>query len=226
MKRFIAVLLTVALCLAATLSATAEQTNAYTVGSTVTFGAYEQDNKTDNGKEPVEWIVLKVENNQAMLISKYCLDAHAYNTEFVKMTWSKCTLRAWMNDTMLNELFTADEQAKIVPVTIKNANNPNYGTFGGEDTTDKIFLLSIAEAYAFFPEQAGRQAEPTAYAVAQGVYVSEKTGKTWWWLRSPGVRPIDAEGVRADGRISGYGSRDVYRPSGALRPVVWVTTDQ
>ena len=68
-------------------------------------------------------------------------------------------------------------------------------------------------------------AVPTAYAKARGVYVEEETGVTWWWLRSPGVRPIDVSGVRADGRISGYGSRDVYRPSGALRPAIWVTVE-
>ena len=33
----------------------------------------------------------------------------------------------------------------------------------------------------------------------------------------------DAEEWRAGGRISGYGSRDVNRPSGSLRPVIWVT---
>lgn len=222
MKRCFAILLGLTLCLSFTLSASAEQTNEYSVGSIVTFGVYEQDNNLDNGKEPVDWIVLKIDGSQALLISKYCLDARAYNKDFIPMTWSKCTLRVWLNDTFLNETFSAEEQAKITPVKIVNANNPHYSTYGGEDTTDKIFFLSLAEVYEFFPDQTGRQAQPTEYAKAQGAFVNESNGNTWWWLRSPGVRPIDACGVRADGRVSGYGSRDVNRPSGTIRPVLWV----
>ena len=168
-------------------------------------------------------IVLDVEDNRALLISKYCLDARAYNTEFVKMTWARCTLRTWLNDIFLSEAFSAEEQAVILTTAVVNENNPYYGTYGGADTEDRIFLLSIAEVYAYFPDQADRIAQPTAYAVANGAYDDDATGNTWWWLRSPGNRPIDAEGVRADGRVTGYGSRDVYRPSGTIRPVMWVT---
>ena len=223
MKRLAAILLSLTLCVSFSISAVAESANDYTVGNLVTFGSYEQDNNLDNGKEPISWIVLEVKDDQAFLISEYCLDAHAYNTEFVRMTWAKCTLRPWLNETFLNTAFTAEEQQKIVPVTIVNADNPHYGTNGGDDTTDRIFLLSLAEAYQYFPDQATRAGVPTPYAIAQGAYYDEISGKTWWWLRSPGVRPIDAMGVRADGRISGYGSRDVYRPSGALRPVMWIS---
>ena len=224
MKKFTAILLVLALCLTFTAGALAEQATAYAVGDSVIFGHYEQDNNADNGKEPVEWIVLDVQDGQALLLSRYCLDARAYNKAFIPMTWAKCTLRAWMNDAFLNDLFTAEEQEKIVPVTIKNDNNPHYGTYGGEDTTDRIYLLSLAEAEHYFPDIPTRVAQPTEYAKAQGAYVNEHNGNTWWWLRTAGVRRIDACGVRADGRISGYGSRDVNRPSGTLRPVLWVKT--
>ena len=222
MKRCLAILLSLALCLCFAFPVAAEQTNVYTVGGTVTLGHYEQDNDLSNGKEPVTWLVLKVDGQKALLISQYCLDARAYNTDFIPMTWSKCTLRAWLNDTFFNEIFSAEEQANVVEVTNKNANNPHYGTFGGDDTVDKIFFLSYSELMECFPEQSSRPAKPTEYAKAQGAYVNESNGNTWWWLRTPGVRRIDVCGIRADGRISGYGSRDVNRPSGALRPAVWV----
>lgn len=222
MKKFLAVLLCAALCVSAAIPAMAAEANSYATGSIVTFGSYEQDNNPDNGKEPVQWIVLQSDGDRAFLISQYCLDAHPYNTDFVPMTWEKCTLRIWLNNTFMNELFSAEEQAQILPVTVVNENNPNYGTYGGKDTVDQIYLLSVGEAYQYFPEEAGRQALPTAYAIARGAYVNETSGNTWWWLRTAGVRRIDASGVRQDGRISGYGSRDVYRPSGAIRPVLWI----
>ena len=222
MKRTLAVLLGLTLCLSFALSAMAEQTGEHPVGSFITFGSYEQDNKLENGKEPVEWLVLKVDGSKVLLISKYCLDARAYNTAFVRMTWSKCTLRAWLNDTFLNEVFSANEQAMLVSAINVNDDNPHYGTYGGDDTEDMIFFLSLAEVYEYFPEQADRQAQPTAYAIANGAFVNASSGNGWWWLRTPGVRQIDVCGVSANGVISGYGSRDVNRPSGSIRPVLWV----
>ena len=41
-----------------------------TVGSIVTFGAYEQDDDTSNGKEDIEWFVLANEGNRSLLISR------------------------------------------------------------------------------------------------------------------------------------------------------------
>jgi len=223
MKKLLAVLLSLTLCLTFAFSAVAEETNDYTAGSLISMGSYEQDNDLTNGSEPVEWIVLKVEDNQAMIISRYCLDAHAYNTDKVAMTWGECTLRTWLNDTFINEIFSAEEIETIVPKTIVNNDNPHYGTEGGEDTTDRIFFLSESEVSEFFPDSDSRRAQPTAYAVAQGAYLNTKNGNTWWWLRTPGVRPVDVCGVSAYGNVTGYGSRDVNRPSGAIRPVLWVT---
>ena len=52
------------------------------VGSTVFFGSYEQDNDTANGKEDIEWIVLAKEGNKLLVISKYALDCQKYNSTY------------------------------------------------------------------------------------------------------------------------------------------------
>lgn len=221
MKKVFAILAALALCLP--LGALAQE-DAYAAGDAVIFGSYEQDNDPTNGSEPLEWIVLKAEENRVMLITRWCIDAMAYNKDFVPMTWEKCTLRAWMNADFVQAAFTPDEQARLIPTQIVNEDNRHYSTPGGKDTTDRVFLLSLSEVYEYFPDQQGRTCKPTEYAKARGAFVNESNGNGWWWLRTPGVRPIDACGVRADGRVSGYGSRDVNRPSGSLRPVVWITT--
>ena len=41
-----------------------------TVGATVRFGVYEQDNEPLNGPEEIEWLVLDVDGNKALVISK------------------------------------------------------------------------------------------------------------------------------------------------------------
>lgn len=40
------------------------------VGHYVSFGKYEQDNNTSNGKEKIEWLVLEVKDGKALVISK------------------------------------------------------------------------------------------------------------------------------------------------------------
>ncbi len=51
----------------------------YKVGDIVNFGHYEQDGNTANGKEEIEWEVLKVESDRMLVISKYALDCKKYN---------------------------------------------------------------------------------------------------------------------------------------------------
>jgi hypothetical protein len=228
MKRFAAQLLILFLCLSFTLPAGAEKTanaedvNGYTVGNIVIFGDYEQDNDKGNGEEPIEWIVLAVEGDQALLLSRYCLDARKYNTYTKKITWLRCSLRIWLNYTFFKDAFTPKERERILTTTVVNDATPGYDSYSCDDTEDPVFLLSYAEVLEYLPEQADRQALATAYAAANGAYVDEETGNSWWWLRSPGHNNSNACGVRVDGRVSGYGSREVSRPSGGIRPAIWL----
>ena len=57
------------------------------VGDIITFGSYEQDNNTLNGKENIEWLVLAKEDDRILVTSKYALDCQQYNTEYTGVTW-------------------------------------------------------------------------------------------------------------------------------------------
>ena len=76
------------------------------VGDTVRFGTYEQDNKTSNGQEKIEWLVLAKKDGKILVVSKYVLDFKQYNSDWVTSTWESCTLRKWMNGTFLKNAFT------------------------------------------------------------------------------------------------------------------------
>lgn len=58
------------------------------VGNIVTYGHYEQDNDTSNGKEVIEWIVLEYDeaSGKSLLLSRYGLDAHAYQSGDIETT--------------------------------------------------------------------------------------------------------------------------------------------
>ena len=64
-------------------------------------------------------------------------------------------------------------------------------TANAPDTQDCVFLLSLDELNAYFPDEASRTADATEYAVARGGRVSRETGKTYWWLRTKAT-PEDA----------------------------------
>ena len=196
------------------------------VGYTYTFGSYEQDNNTSNGKEEIEWQILEKQDNKILLISKYALDCQQYNTEQTDVTWETCTLRSWLNSTFINNAFTEAEQSMIADTKVTADKNPNYSTNPGNDTTDKIFLLSINEVNKYFTTDESRKCVPTAYAIEQGAYTSDSYttgGKAtcWWWLRSPGSSQDFASLVYFGGSVSNFGYY-VDGSSGCVRPALWI----
>ena len=193
------------------------------VGDIITFGAYEQDNDTSNGKEEVQWLVLEVKDDKALIISQYALVGRDYNDHKSNITWEECTLRKWLNNDFINQLFSAKEQQHIMVTTVPAEDNSYHGTEAGNDTSDRLFLLSEAEAKLYFTFNWQRQCEPTAYAVAHGVALSID-GNCWWWLRTPGIREENAVNVINDGTIAGNGYRvDYWR---GVRPALWVTIEE
>ncbi len=191
-----------------------------TVGDYVVFGSYEQDNDLSNGKEPIEWLVLDRQDDRILVISRNGLDCQRYNESYEDITWEKCTLRSWLNDSFLNEAFSEDEQTLIPTATVSADKNPQYDTSPGENTQDKAFLLSISEANKYFSNNTERQCEPTAYAVAQGVY-NNFGGFCWWWLRSPGCVQVSAADVGSVGSVNFGGDRVNFDKS-AVRPALWI----
>ena len=159
---------------------------------TVKFGSYEQDNDTSDGKEKIEWLVLEKNGGKALVVSKYALDSKQYNDTSEDVTWETCTLRKWLNEDFLNEAFTPDEQSKIQTVNVTADKNPNYDISAGNDTSDKVFVLSTAQAQKYFTSVEARRCAPTDYAVDKGVIRSNEFKTTdgsascWWWLRTPG----------------------------------------
>ena len=103
---------------------------------------------------------------------------------------------------------------------IKNEDNSEYGTNGGNDTEDKVFLLSEKEAETLFSNKEERIAKATEYAQKSGVYVNEEKA-AWWWLRSPGDDSDSAAVVPDSGGVGRNGD-DVYRDDVGVRPALYL----
>lgn len=179
------------------------------IGSHVYFGSYEQDNIAANGKEDIEWLVLAREDNRILVISAYALVCQQYNTSQTLVTWETCSLRKWLNDRFLNDAFSAEEQAQIQNTDVTADINLTYKTNPGNDTTDKVFLLSIVEAEKYFSSASARQCKTTAYA------------SCWWLLRSPGMTQGHVAVVTDGGNVSNLGDY-VSTTSDFVRPAMWI----
>lgn len=199
------------------------------VGSYVTFGAYEQDNNKSNGKEDVKWLVLAKDGNKVLVISKYALDCQPYHTSNTNVTWETCSLRKWLNGTFINNAFSAEEQEMIPNVTVSADKDPNsdWSTDPGNSTHDKVFLLSLTEAYQYCTSDESSKCAPTDYAIAQGAYTNDKDkdgGRTncWWWLRSPGIDQNKALVIKKTVGFS-QASSEFTTITYAVRPALWIT---
>lgn len=191
------------------------------VGDIITFGTYEQDNNVSNGKEPIEWKVLDKKDGKLLLISRYVLDCHKYEEDEKKsyVVWKNCTLRTWLNKDFLDMAFSTQEQSKIPLTTLSNPDNTTYGTEGGGDTVDRVFVLSSNEVQQYFADEGSRMTSPTPYAKAQGAY--SQNGYCYWLLRSPGMRQNYVKYIHFYGselNICAY-NMDV------VRPAIWLETE-
>lgn len=193
-------------------------------GSSVYFGKYNQSSDGAGGfnKEPVKWRVLSQDsdNGTLFMLSDKNLDCKKYNEQYTSITWGNSTIRGWLNgtgdDSFIDNAFSQNEKASVATTRVENKDNDEWGTPGGSDTEDKIFLLSYDEsintAYGFTDnrnETSTREAKNTDYAKSRGAWTSETAeyaGNGDWWLRSPAFNDAYAAVVSGSGWITGYGS--------------------
>ena len=165
------------------------------------FGNYWQEDTNGDGtadqndeKQPIKWRVLSVDGDDAFLLADQSIDCQLYNEEFESVTWETCTLRTWLNSTFMNNAFSTEEQEAIKTTKVVTKDNLYYGTKGGNDTTDAVYLLSMDEmnksVYGFDSDEA-RKANNTSYVKkikmnSTSMNSENKTSK-FWWLRSPGI---------------------------------------
>jgi hypothetical protein len=155
-----------------------------------------------------EWQFLDVDVRECtvLVIAKDCVARKPYHELRDAITWEYSSLSRWLNTDFLNSLPEA-MRACICEVTLKNPSNPKNGTVGGNDTRNRIFLLSIEEARRYFPNDKAR--------------VSKYEGKAyWWWLRSPGIVGFRVAFVLDGGGVSAGGSN--VDSSIGVRPALWL----
>ena len=196
------------------------------IGSIISFGNY-------------NWCVLDIQNNTALIITEYILEWRSYHDVYKDITWADCSLRKYLNGEFYDK-FAANDKSRIIPVLNKNPDNKWYGSKGGADTQDNIFLLSIEEVVCkYFGDSSSklynrgknqrywfeRKDENNSKRMAR---LEDKTWHTWWWLRSPGRVNVKAVYIHGNGDIGIQGNNILKGNisdgfcAGGVRPALWL----
>ena len=143
----------------------------------VIMGSCEQDGDKEDGTEPIEWLVLDKDEDSTLLISKYVIftepkykEVQCYTSDeaILQYTWDNSDLRKFLNADFYNNGFTEEERKWIVDSYVENENLPYFMGKAGENTSDKIFILSYEEAMQYFPNDESRIGIPTNESAING----------------------------------------------------------
>ena len=169
----------------------------FNVGNIINFGEF--------GGRKIEWKILDVVEDKALLICNDILCKKEYNESYIDVTWQTCSLRSWLNNDFYNSSFNAHEQNRIIPSRVIPDKNKDYSTNQGTVTYDKIFLLSIDEVKKYFK------------------YFDDRKCRNFYWLRTIGSKQYFAAYVDSSGDIDSNG-RGVYNNFG-VRPALWINLE-
>ncbi len=173
---------------------------------TISLGNFYQS--LSSKKEPIEWIVLKREEDKLLLLSKDCLDCGAYNKASEYMNdWSESDIKQWLNNMFYNEAFGDDEKSRILD---------------SDENADKIFLLTQDLLKQLcLDSNFDLRAKPSQYALSRGAKTGID-GFAWWWLMwqkknvsLPFVPTVSCRGsmsLRVESNYEGI----------CIRPTMWV----
>jgi hypothetical protein len=181
------------------------------LGNIIHFGAY-------------RWRIIDSKGNQALIITEDVIEQRAYNNQLITVTWEQCTLRKYLNSVFLNKL----DGEIIASITNQNLNNSWYGTAGGNDTKDKIFLLSLDELCSspYFGDSKLKLTEKGGQSYINDENNSKRAVKfnnvlCSWWLRSSGRNGDNAARVDDNGDVD-VGGDKVNRIYCGVRPALWL----
>lgn len=203
--------------------------------------------------EPIKWRVLSRDGSDALLLADVALDDQQYNTNNTDVTWQTSSIRSWLNGygastnqpktdysrkNFINTAFTSTQRNAIGVTNVINTSNFD-GAPGGNNTFDKVFLLSKSEVYntdmavkygfvkEYGTDDEARRSRCSTYAYAMGTWEYYDTdaefakyrGNIWWWLRSPGYYSYYASGVDRYG-LGYIGGRSVCSKDSGVRPAL------
>ena len=172
--------------------------------------------------EPIRWRIISEENEEALLLcdsiiaslpyqaayeyessaGRYCTTSNGAPSGTYANNYMYSDVRNWLNETFYETALNQTQQEIVLTTEVDNSEESAspYGSSINnrctcENTSDKVFLLSIREvtneANGFassFTSDAARKMMTSDYSRATGAYMDtsgDQNGNGWWWTRSP-----------------------------------------
>lgn len=174
--------------------------------------------------QPIRWQVIKVTDDQLVLLADKCITNRRFNEDNVVTTWKTSTLRSWLNgysesynkckidyteDNFLSS-FSEEELVAIQKVVSENRQNPVYKSGGSYKTQDLVTLMSIEDERTL------------AFGYDDFDVASLSRGTdTAFWLRDSGAGNFHAAIVDSDG-LGSYEGYPVNYEGIGVRPMITV----
>ena len=201
------------------------------IGNIVTFGNY-------------QWKVLELKEDKMLIITDQIIEQRDYHNKKEPVTWEQSEIRHYLNNRFL-ERFSSSDQDKILTTQNKNPGNPWYGSTGGADTLDRVFLLSMEECVRLYFGDSSRlldhpkpnqrywfDRKDENNAMRKALFMDSIW---WWWTRTPGKNNKVAVYIHGDGNIGIQGngiSKTTFNTlhhitnsnEGGVRPAIWIKT--
>ena len=177
----------------------------------------------------MSWRVLDCRDNKMLIISEKAITAMAYKADGSATTWEESDVRFYLNNDFYNR-FAKEEKSKICETANTNEANELYGTSGGRNTLDYVFLLSCSEVEKYFRHSEDR------------VVHDQEGNPVMWLLRTPGRDREFVCNVGSNGYLDEHGIlvmnasnnnvelRSVIKDyasgvNGSIRPAMWILSE-
>ena len=199
-------------------------TNKIKIGDVIEFGRYEQDGNFANGEEGIEWFVLDIVDNKALLITKNVLDGTKYASSSNGAYWKESLVKSWLPQ-FEEFAFSNTEKNRLTHECLSSYKSVYC-------SEDNVFVLSsneVQEIAKTVPQI--YDSYPTEYAKQKGVlsFVNQNTdthpehselnGKSIWWLRSDHKFGSHMTPYGVSYVVTDYDLNPVY----GIRPSIWIT---
>lgn len=132
-----------------------------TVNTSIEFGRYMN--------QPIVWDIKSVDKDVALLVSKDIIESKSFNS--YQASYDESELRDWLNNVFLSAAFNEEEKAMLYPLC----------SVAGQNTSDRIGLLSYEQAIELYKSDAERTKSGTSIASNHGL-IANSAGAGWWWL--------------------------------------------
>lgn len=193
----------------------------YKIGNIIQFGNYPFE---ENGvAKPVEWKIIDIKDNKALLWSKYCVDTHAFSENYLNICWEYSSLRQWLRTNFIRDAFTTEEANSILFTSLEASYNPKNQQVRTSNTTDKIFIPSKEDLNKYNLGNGDLAIKATPYAKAKGAL--NDNDYVFWWLRTPGTVTGAQMFVSKTGIIVESGT-SVFLKNRGVRPALWVDLEK